>query len=288
MSTLLASRLKQRRKELKLSQKELADGICKQGQISRLENGEYTPGSDLLHELAKRLKVSMDYFFDEENNSIRNSELLDFKNLSKKFILYRNYESLRYIYELENAKKHQLSLSDKMYMEWIHSLIQFYYYEKKDKAIDQLEETLSQFKKTDINYLRLANTLSNYYYEVNELEKFEVINKDLILKVSSIQIVTVEELELVLKIKYNFCRHLWLKKDIESAIKETTETIEQCKKYSSTYHLADLYCLLGNISESLSNKKLTKEYFETAKFLYDLDNNQQMVLNIEHYIMDNY
>ena len=252
MSTLLASRLKQRRKELKLSQKELADGICKQGQISRLENGEYTPGSDLLHELAKRLKVSMDYFFDEENNSSRNSELLDFKNLSKKFIHYRNYESLRYIYELENAKKHQLSLSGKMYMEWIHSLIQF------------------------------------YYYEVNDLEKFEVINKDLILKVSSIQIVTVEELELVLKIKYNFCRHLWLKKDIESAIKETTETIEQCKKYSSTYHLADLYCLLGNISESLSNKKLTKEYFETAKFLYDLDNNQQMVLNIEHYIMDNY
>ena len=168
MSTLLASRLKQRRKELKLSQKELADGICKQGQISRLENGEYTPGSDLLHELAKRLKVSMDYFFDEENNSSRNSELLDFKNLSKKFIHYRNYESLRYIYELENAKKHQLSLSDKMYMEWIHSLIQFYYYEKKDKAIDQLEETLSQFKKTDINYLRLANTLSNYYYEVND------------------------------------------------------------------------------------------------------------------------
>ena len=256
MSTLLASRLKQRRKELKLSQKELADGICKQGQISRLENGEYTPGSDLLHELAKRLKVSMDYFFDEENNSSRNSELLDFKNLSKKFIHYRNYE--------------------------------FYYYGKKDKAIDQLEEMLSQFKKTDINYLRLANTLSNYYYEVNKLEKFEVINKDLMLKVSSIQIVTVEELELVLKIKYNFCRHLWLKKDIESAIKETTETIEQCKKYRSTYHLADLYCLLGNISESFSNKKLTKEYFETAKFLYDLDNNQQMVLNIERYIMDNY
>nr|WP_188109052.1 MULTISPECIES: helix-turn-helix transcriptional regulator [Streptococcus] len=48
---------------MKLSQKELAEGICKQGQISRLENGEYTPGSELLHQLAKRLSVSMDYFF---------------------------------------------------------------------------------------------------------------------------------------------------------------------------------------------------------------------------------
>lgn len=288
MSTLLASRLKERRKELKLSQKELADGICKQGQISRLENGEYTPGSDLLHDLAKKLKVSMDYFFDEENNSSTNNDLSDFKNLAKEFIFYRNYESLRYIYELENTKNYQLTLSDKIYMEWIYSLIQFYYYGEKDKAICQLEETLSQFKETDINYLRLANTLSNFYYEVDELEKFEAINKDLVIKVSSIQIVTVEELELVLKIKYNFCRHLWLKKDIESAIKETTEAIEQCKNYRTTYYLADLYCLLGNISESFSNKKLTKEYFEMAKFLYDIDGNQQMVLNIERYIMDNY
>ena len=34
MSMLLATRLKNKRKELKLSQKELAEGICEQGQIS--------------------------------------------------------------------------------------------------------------------------------------------------------------------------------------------------------------------------------------------------------------
>ena len=33
--TLLASRFRSRRLELKLSQSELAEGICKQGQISR-------------------------------------------------------------------------------------------------------------------------------------------------------------------------------------------------------------------------------------------------------------
>ena len=37
MGTLLATRLKNRRKELKMSQRELAEGICKQGQISRLD-----------------------------------------------------------------------------------------------------------------------------------------------------------------------------------------------------------------------------------------------------------
>lgn len=45
-----------------MSQKELAAGICKQGQLSRIENEEYTPGSKLLYDLSRKLKVSMDYF----------------------------------------------------------------------------------------------------------------------------------------------------------------------------------------------------------------------------------
>jgi len=64
MSTLLASRIKNRRKELKMSQKELAEGICKQGQISRLENGEYIPGSVLLYELTQQFqKVIKDFYY---------------------------------------------------------------------------------------------------------------------------------------------------------------------------------------------------------------------------------
>ncbi|WP_153056007.1 helix-turn-helix transcriptional regulator, partial [Streptococcus suis] len=53
MKVLLATRLKNRRKELGWSQKELAEGVCDQGQISRIEKGTYMPGADLLHALAK-------------------------------------------------------------------------------------------------------------------------------------------------------------------------------------------------------------------------------------------
>ncbi|MTV96995.1 helix-turn-helix domain-containing protein, partial [Streptococcus pneumoniae] len=97
MGTLLATRLKNRRKELKMSQRELAEGICKQGQISRLESGEFTPGADFLHALAKKLKVSMDYFFDEQVVE-KVEELSEFKKLAQTFITNRNYESLKYIY----------------------------------------------------------------------------------------------------------------------------------------------------------------------------------------------
>ena len=121
MDMLLATRLKNKRKELKLSQKELAKGICEQGQISRMEQGKYSPGSELLFQLSKRLKVSMNYFFEEtEVSSLENID--KFKELSKKFLDEREYESLHYIYELEKSKRARLSAKDQIYLDWIDTL----------------------------------------------------------------------------------------------------------------------------------------------------------------------
>lgn len=285
MGTLLASRIKQRRKELKLSQKELAEGICKQGQISRLENGEYSPGSELLHELAKKLQVSMDYFFDKQVNG-EMTELSDFKKLAKSFLSYRDYESLKYIYELEKETSHRLSLSDKIYMEWIGTLVDFYYFDKKKEAMTRLEDVLNQLKRIDLMYLQISNTLFNFYYDSRELERFKLFEKDLVNKISALNVTTLEELELYIKFHYNLGRYLWLNKDTEQAISEITKTIQFCKDYRTTYQLADLYLLLGNISKSISNEEVVKGYFEMAQALYKLDNNTKMALTVDHYIAE--
>ena len=55
MHALLATRLKNKRKELGWSQKELAEGICQQTQISRMEQGKYMPGADLLYNLSEKM-----------------------------------------------------------------------------------------------------------------------------------------------------------------------------------------------------------------------------------------
>ncbi|RSK06898.1 helix-turn-helix domain-containing protein [Streptococcus gordonii] len=283
MSTLLATRLKNRRKELKLSQRELAEGICKQGQISRLESGEYTPGADFLHALAKKLKVSMDYFFDEQIVE-EVDELAEFKKLAYTFITNRNYESLKYIYELENVKSHRLSLADKFYMDWIKSLIDFYFYGQQEEAVARLEKVLSQLSISDMNYLQISNTLFNFYYDVGNLTRFNEIREKLEYQVNRLNLNTIEEIELSIKFNYNVCRYLWLQNNIEEAITKITATIKQCKAYRTTYLLADLYLLMGNVSKDFSSKVMVKEYFETAHFLYKLEGNTSMALKVEHYI----
>lgn len=285
MGTLLATRLKNRRKELKMSQRELAEGICKQGQISRLESGEFTPGADFLHALAKKLNVSMDYFFDDQIVEEVN-ELSEFRKLAQTFITNRNYESLKYIYELENVKAHRLSLADKFYMEWIKALIDFYFYEQQEEAVERLEKVLSQLSVSDMNYLQVSNTLFNFYYDIGDLDRFNVIREKLEYQVNKLNLNTIEELELSIKFNYNVCRYLWLQKNIEEAITKITATIKQCKDYRTTYLLADLYLLMGNVSKNFSSTATVKEHFETAHFLYRLEENLSRALKVEHYIAD--
>lgn len=252
MGTLLATRLKNRRKELKMSQRELAEGICKQGQISRLENGEFTPGADFLYALSKKLKVSIDYFFNEQIVE-EIDELSEFKKLAQTFITNRNYESLKYIYELESVKVHRLSLVNKFYMEWIKSLIDFYFYGQKEESVARLEKVLSQLSVTDLTYLQVANTLFNFYYDIEDLESFNEIREKLEYQVNQLKLNTIEELNLSIKFNYNVCRYLRLQNNTEEAITKITDTIKQCKMYRTTYLLADLYLLMGNVSKNFSS-----------------------------------
>ena len=285
LGILLASRLKERRKALKMSQKELAEGICKQGQISRIENGEYTPGSELLYALSRKLRVSMDYFFDEQVQDEKN-ELENFRLVAENFISQRDYSSLKYLYNLESKSSSHLSLSDKMYLEWIQTLVLFYCDNNKLEAVSKLEKLIKEKNISEINYLRFSNTLFNFYYDIDDLNQFNEIRDNLEKRVNNLIIHTIEELELSIKFNYNISRYLWLQNNVEDALNKISETIRLCKRYRSNYLLADLYLLLGNASASFGNIDEVRDYYTKAKFLYNLDGNQEMSLKVEHYLAE--
>lgn len=285
LGILLASRLKERRKALKMSQNELAEGICKQGQISRIENGEYTPGSELLYALSRKLRVSMDYFFDEQVQDEKN-ELENFRLVAENFISQRDYSSLKYLYNLESKSSSHLSLSDKMYLEWIQTLVLFYCDNNKLEAVSKLEKLIKEKNISEINYLRFSNTLFNFYYDIDDLNQFNEIRDNLEKRVNNLIIHTIEELELSIKFNYNISRYLWLQNNVEDALNKISETIRICKRYRSNYLLADLYLLLGNASASFGNIDEVRDYYTKAKFLYNLDGNQEMSLKVEHYLAE--
>lgn len=85
----LAEKFRLKRKELRLSQQTLAEGICEQSQISKIERGHFIPSADLLFKLSQRLEVPLDYFFNEQIEI--KSNLSNFKQLSARLLDDRNY-----------------------------------------------------------------------------------------------------------------------------------------------------------------------------------------------------
>ena len=287
MSTLLATRLKNKRLELGLSQKELALGICEQTQISRMEKGNYMPGADLLFSLSKKLGVNMNYFFDESPLDSF-SKLPKFKELSKKFLANRDYSSLKYIYEAEKPTKHNLPLSDQIYLGWIESLVDFYCENEKELAIGKLEKIYVQIEDDLLDFLYVANTLLNFYFDKNMLMEFEEFYSVINTKMENINFQSIQQFDSYIKIKYNFCRYLWQSDRIEEAIDETLDAISEYHTVMSNDVLADLYCMLGNISEGFSNKEIVKQYFIYSQVLYKMSNYDKTAMLLEKYIQDNY
>ena len=62
--SVIGQRIRELRKSLKLSQEELAEGICTQAQISKIEKGDVFPYANTLYLISQKLGVDVNYFFE--------------------------------------------------------------------------------------------------------------------------------------------------------------------------------------------------------------------------------
>ncbi|MFC5631302.1 MULTISPECIES: helix-turn-helix domain-containing protein [Streptococcus] len=280
----IADKLKTKRKEYGLSQSELAEGICEQSQISKIERGNYMPTATLLYKLAGRLNVTIDYFFDEQIESVSN--LKEFMRLSTKLLEDRNYKDLEYLYNLEKEKQSFLSLDEESYLTWIHALILFYSYDEKDKAISLLEKTMSLVSEKHSVYLKILNTLANFYSLVGRDEDYERNYQRLIELYSEKDFDSQEFLFGYIRTRYNYAHHLLAKDKALEAIQIAMETIEVCKEYQTSYQLAPLLIIVGNGSKEFLDSDKVMEYYSEARDLSKIYGNKLMSLQIEKYIND--
>ena len=101
--------------------------------------------------------------------------MTQFRAVSKKFLDLRDYDSLKYIYELEAAKTVKLPLSDQLYLQWIEAIVLFNHDLKQNEAIKKLEAILSKYSEYDWEYLNISNSLLHFYFQTDELSKFEEV-----------------------------------------------------------------------------------------------------------------
>lgn len=280
--TKLAEKFRIKRKELGLSQHVLAEGICEQSQISKIERGHFIPSADLLFKLSQRLEVPLDYFFNEQIEI--KSNLSNFKHLSSRLLDDRNYDDLEYLYKIEVGRSTFLTLEDRTYLEWIKAIIDFYQYNLQFEAISYLENILSKVSSTTLIYLKALNTLSNFYSLVGREQEYEANYSHLMELYQAKNLDHQEFLFGYIRARYNYAHYLVSKEKYNEAVQEALETIEICKERQTSYQLAPLLILVGNAGAQFLDKEQVKNYYIEARELCKIYNNPLMLMKIENYL----
>ncbi|KAA1039078.1 helix-turn-helix transcriptional regulator [Macrococcus equipercicus] len=249
MPISIGDKVIKRRKEVKMTQSELAKDICTQSQVSRIEKNEIMPSSETLFLIANKLNVSMDYFFGVEklNNTIRG------KKICQDYLESREFDTLEVFVDAQL----QTIISDYeyRYFNWVKAVCSAYTSKDLLDSIQRLEELAGKdinFKDAELE-ASIYNSLAIFYRDINELQKADrAIEK-------AKYIIKSNELynETAVKVYYQYARLLMMSNDYHRCIEFAQEGITMCLDNNIMYlfdRLLYLYCGAKQDINSISDR----------------------------------
>lgn len=261
--------LRRLRKKHNLTQKDLANGICSQAEISKIESGTHSPTVDLLYALSRRLQVPITVFLDhtEQQNSLK---IIDESLVSR----FRNQEFLSIYQETKF-----ILLSRKKEIELESTLLYRYYFylcgyrlNKIDYRtciveLQQLSEKYSTIHYSPNMLIRIKSAIANLYSEnKNYQHSIKVYEEILKLNFDSDELLVNK-----IRISYNFSKILLDFKRPEQALELINGAIEQSLNFKDMSLLGQLFSQKAACLEQLKYDAATiSEIYEKAYFLFDL------------------
>lgn len=265
--------LKTLRKQRKLTQKMLAEGICAQSLISRVENDEELPNALVLQQICQRLEVTMD--------QLMLSQVEEITELNRKFdeihthFIQTNYEKVYTLIHDENfINQLQLEVDLQRYYYYLGSC-QYYAKNQNQFAIESLKRgilyTYGQ-NKSNISTIeiQMISCLGRVYGESGQLEEA--------LKCTRYCYNCLKEMpnerktfELV-KVAYNYADILFQLKELDLALEVIEEGFLLGQQFSSYYYLKELFLLKGLILQKKEKMLEASEYFELAEMIKKIEN----------------
>ncbi|WP_277674428.1 helix-turn-helix domain-containing protein [Piscibacillus halophilus] len=278
----IGKRIYELRKYFKITQKELCEGICTQAYISKIENGSLAIAADILFEIAERLGVDINYFYDSTYNP-RVDYALEVELEARELVKKDEYEKLNDLLKREEKTPLMHNKKFKQFILWHKSICKRFIDDDYDAAEKLLDEALA-----------LSNTSKKSY---SEREIHILINKanlhtdkrnfDFAIKLYNQAKTALEKLpylhdeNLVTLINFNLARIYYLQEDFKKTISYSEIGIKHCKKKLSLDGYGQFHFMVGNAHIKLKNFSLAKEHIEIAMQIFKLINHTKYISNCE-------
>ena len=187
---------------------------------------------------------------------------------------------------LEKEKNSYWSQDDQAYLDWIQAILLFYLHKDKEAAVQQLEGLLDSTNEKSHTYLKILNTLANFYSLFGREQDYEAIHIILMNRYQEMDLGIQEHLFGYIRVRFNYAHYLLDQNQKLDAVKEALETIELCKSKQTSYQLAPLLTIVGNAGLDLLNSSEVKSYYIQARDLCKIFDHKLMYLQIESFLKE--
>lgn len=258
------------RKKLKMTQKDLSDGICTQALISRIEHGDIIPKQSILNEIGARLNLSTDDLQLVTNNTRYREKIEQLKQTIRKYLTQRDYKTIELILHHNKSLVNEVqNANDKAFLCWIEASLQDKIYHQSAIALDLLNEIPLDDIEDEL-VIEILNAIGVIYYRNSDFNHainvfrnaVNVIDEKINFKVQ-------------VKVMLNYALTLEELDSDKKALEVTMRSINLALENESLFILGDLYHTKAYILRKLGHLLEAKKNNQIALSLYTIQNNDE-------------
>ncbi len=266
----VGKRIQKYRRDISMSQYELAANICSQSNISKIEKGLYTPSLHILSLLADRLNIPVEYLYSD-TSAIRFEHI---KSMLYMYLEEQKYEDISDIVDFypESYK----SKYEKKFIIWMKAISYDIVHHNRRQAIDYLKKAENIHPEVEDSELEIGilNLKTIVYRDTLSCAEMEEIYKEVFDKIVDSNIRGKITIKMLLSMS-TYCYH----KKLFKKVKEYSGYAIQLLNHSQNMYLLDYH--LYNLSSALYylniQDDMAEQQLETAKALAIYNGNSKLL-----------
>jgi transcriptional regulator with XRE-family HTH domain len=282
----VGKKIKELRKNIGISQEELANGICTQAQISKIEKGIVFPYASTLYLISQKLGVDVNYFFDI-GMTPRLDYVQEVSHQLKKARRTFNYDEIKQIVKAEEQNPLFLQNNANLQiLKWHKGIYEYELDRDVKKAISTLKEAINLTHKNKVyseRELEILISIGMFYFN-EDIDLAKEVFKEIMEGIMLLPYLA--DYTIKTRFFYNYARLLTRSEKVTESIKYCHEGISWCLQKDTMFLLGELHYQIGYNYELLGKKEEAKKYMEKALVVFELQQDDKYIQFIKNKIKE--
>jgi len=277
---IFGKQIKDLRNKLHITQSELAEGIGTQAQISKIENGQVIPLCTTLYEIANKLGVDVNYFYNEAYYP-RFDYLTEVKYQIRKAIRERNYKEVENVIRSEEGHQAFKLPINYQFILWHKGVVEYYLRKNVNKSLTLLETAFMIGKRKNailpisIQDIEILNSQAIIFNEISDYNQSVNLYKNALYHLKKMP--DIPDKRIVIRLYYGIAKSLFKMKFFKESISYCEKGISLCLKEELLYLLGELHYEAGQNYQALKNSSKSKKHYSCAKELFYISNKKSFL-----------